>query len=278
MINFLQIKPNSNNELNSIIIETSRKLLNSNNLTYWNNDVKDIIDELDDVIKIHINDDPISFINQYFKKINNIDVQQQYDIIPFNISNTLDRYHIMLVNNIINVPSYIQKLSVQEQKNNFNLLASSLLKFHSNSIAVFGDVFIIGISKEYYDKLIKDVKIENVDINNIYFSFKHFDLIEIFANIYFVKIYAKPINTIIFYSRDILNSYIKDHKHKNIITNIIELQHNDMKLYIKICDALPESHNCIMTLVNKQEENEQYNNFYIINLSHDDIENINKNY
>lgn len=265
-ITFIQIKPNSDKIINSKLIDSTQKLLNNNQLNAWNNDVEDLLDDITNYVKVIKTDSPIKYIVDFFKdqvtELNNLN--QYYDIIPFDVCLKDNKYSIMLTNTIINTPSYIQKLSEDNQKKFFNLTASNLTKFYSNSKAIFGDVFIIKISKTYYDMFLKGVN----NTGDIYYDFKPFNLIESIASVYYVKIYSSQTNSLINYSREILDGFIRNQKYNIILSNILEIQHQDMKLYIKFSDCLPDSCNYIMSMVGKQSN---YMDFYLVNLDDDDM-------
>lgn len=265
-ITFIQIKPNSDKIINSKLLDSTQKILNNNQLNAWNSDVEDLLDDVTDYIKVIKMSSPIKYIEDFFKdqvkELSNI--KQYYDIIPFDVCLKDDRYTIMLSNTILNTPSYIQKLSEDKQKFFFNLTASNLNKFYSNSKAIFGDVFIIKISKTYYDMFLKGINSDG----DIYYDFKPFNLMESIANVYFVKIYSSQTNSLISYSREILDGFIRNQKYDIILSNILEIQHQDMKLYIKFTDCLPDSCNHIMSMAGKQYN---YVDFYLINLDDDDV-------
>ena len=280
---FIQIKPNTDKDINNNIVQTTLNLLYNKKLSPWDESVEDLIDSLDQYIITHNNDNPIYFINNYFNT-SNIDVTtQNYEILSydFNYNNSTPQYFIMLTNKNINSTS-INILSESEKHSKFNLIASSLVKYHNNSIAVFDDVFILSISKPYYDLLnsINALREKDVDItkhekllnsyNDIYFDFKSFNIIESYANINYVKIYTKPDNSTNYYDRFVIDGFIKENTYEYIDSKIIKFNYKDKILYVKTCPILPGSHYYIMNSI-REQTNDSNDYFYFCNLLDDDI-------
>ena len=92
------------------------------------------------------------------------------------------------------------------------------------------------------------------------------------ADIYYINIYAQPLNKTIIYSRGILNNYMANNKAKLITNNIIMIDYSDTKLYIKITDILPNSHNHIILMIKNESDN-----YYLTNITNNDIELLLKN-
>jgi len=162
------------------------------------------------------------------------------------------------------------------RKNNFNLIASGLSQYYNNSIAIFGDVFLININSSYFDTLEK-INTDNSEsklltYDSIYYNYKLIDLFNSIANIYYVNIYVQPLNKTMIYSRGILNNHIQNNKPTSIINNIIQINYLDMKLFIKITDILPNSHNYVMLMIQHES-----NNYYLTNILNNDIELLLKN-
>jgi hypothetical protein len=268
-MHFIQIKTNSDKNIDSILSESILKVLNSNNFKLTNDSTLDLIDLIEDYIIELSEEDPIHYINSYFASINKSnDPKQYYDILAIDRSN--NKYHLLLVNNYLNIPCMIEQLSDTDRLNKFNLIASSLSQYYNNSIALFGDAFIVSIDSSYYDILEKDGEEKDKQISSyktIYYSFKYIDLFRSIADIYYINIYVQPLNQTVVYSRGILNNYIQSIKPNQITDNIIQIDHNNLKLYIKIMDILPNSHNHILLKINNES-----NNYYLTNILSNDIE------
>jgi hypothetical protein len=166
LISFLQLKPNSDKNINSIINETVFKLLSTNDLSISSDKVDYLIIDIEDFFIKNKNTDPIKYVNDFFKQSipsSSDDMTINYDIISFDKTNTdsnQSKYHLMLINNKLNASTFVKNLSEDEQKKQFNLLASTLVSSYTNSLAIFGDVFLISINSEYYDLLLKIDEIE----------------------------------------------------------------------------------------------------------------------
>ena len=280
---FIQIKPNSDKYIDSVLSETILKLLKSNDLNITNESISDMIELVEENIIELSNNDPIQYINSFFANINKTNEDKQfYDILAIN--RFTDKYQLLLVNNYLNIASMVSNLTDNERKTNFNLIASSLSQYYNNSTAIFGDVFLISIDSSYYNILekISSLTEENKDTsklessllnyNTIYYNFKFIDLFNTMANIYYINIYVRPLNNIMIYSRGILNNYILNNKPILITNNIIRIDYLDMQLYIKITDILPNSHNHIILMIKNESDN-----YYLTNITTNDIELLLKN-
>ena len=278
-MHFLQIKPNSDKYIDSVLADTILKLLKSDNLNISNESVSDMIELCEDYISELSNDDPIQYINSYFADINKTDeIKQYYDIMAINKSGTV--YNLLLINNYLNISSMVSMLTDDERASKFNLIASSLTQYYNNSMAIFGDVFMISIDSSYYDllEIMKDDNKNKTEIEytlstykTIYFNFKFIDLFRTIASIYYINIYVLPLNQTVIYSRGILNNYITTNKPTIINNNIIMIEHTGMKLYMKITDILPNSHNHIILMIKADSDN-----YYLTNITNHDIELLNK--
>jgi hypothetical protein len=291
-IKFIQIKPNSNNDINNIFNETTLKLATNDELNMWNPIVEDIIDDINDYICQINNDDPISYINNYFKSqqapdelvLNDQSNSNYYEIFSYDTNLTNQQYLIMLIDRSLNSSTHIKNLSESEKKSKFNLTASTLIKYYSNSKAIFGDVFIIGITKDYLDLLnnIIELKEKNLNITEeelkldlfkkIYWDFNYIDLFNSSVSVNYVKIFISQSNAHIYYQRNILDNFIKNSKYEIIkSSNIITCVHDDLQLYMKFTDQLPNSHYNIINMVNYQTNKDDIN-LYLVNITKTDIE------
>lgn len=278
-MHFIQIKPNSDKYIDSVISDTILKLLKSDNLNISNESVSDMIELCEDYVSELSNDDPIQYINSYFANINKTDeIKQYYDIMAINKSSNV--YNLVLINNYLNISSMVNMLTDNERSSNFNLIASSLTQYYNNSMAIFGDVFMISIDSSYYDllEIIKEDDKKTTEIEytlstykTIYFNFKFIDLFRSIASIYYINIYVLPLNQTVIYSRGILNNYIANNKPTIMTNNIIMIEHSEMKLYMKITDILPNSHNHIILMIKADSDN-----YYLTNITNNDIELLNK--
>ena len=300
-IQFLQLKPNSDNNIISRSLEIIHKLLSNNSFYPTSDDLEDLIIDFDDHIKYHHISDPIKFVNNFFQnQVPTQDSSQEptqdssqeptqdnkyYDILSYNYSD--NKYNLMLVNNQINNPSYLKNLKENEQKKLFNLLGSSITKYYTNSEAIFGDVFFINIDKKYYDTLLKidstnyisDKKLNEYNINQIYSNVSIFNLFEYWASTYYVKIYENTRKQFVFYSREYLNNFLKNIKKNNmniINNNIIKIKYESIELYVKYDESLPGSHNNILNMISKEQSDNQslsddVNNYYFSNITELDI-------
>jgi hypothetical protein len=282
-INFLQLKPNSDNNIISRSLEIMHKLLSNNSFYSTSDDLEDLIIDIDDHIKCHNLTDPITFINNFFKNQNNNQSHNQshnqnekyYDILSYNCSD--NKYNLMLINNQINNPSYLKNLKDTEQKKLFNLLGSSITKYYTNSEAIFGDVFFINIDKKYYDTLLKIDSAEN--INQIYSNVSVFNLFEYWASTSYIKIYENTCKKFVYYSREYFNNFLKNitKNNMNILdNNIIKIKYEQVELYTKYDESLPNSHNYILNMINKEtldseSQIEDVNNYYFTNIKEVDI-------
>jgi hypothetical protein len=336
LMDFIEIKPNSDKNINNSLLESINKLLikTTQNITSseFIDEINDIYTDHDESIICHKKDNMISFINNFFKSnhtsttIDQITASEQniqyYDIISFDFNfNKPNELYLMLIDKNINSSAYLTNINEDERKKKFNLLASTLSKYHTNSHAIFGSCFIIAINKKYYldlesldklkeqqdktpdDEYLADAiekynnKLNELNkSNDVYYKFTSSKLIESFANVCFVKIFSSDKKTYI-YSRDLLENFIGNINTKITIIseekNIIKLtqnntnqnntnqnnteqtnQTNQITIYCKCIDPLPNSHYVILNMVNLNTDantNTNNKNLYLTNLSNDDI-------
>ena len=295
-------------------MESLNKLLNTSindkSISKWNDSIDDIYLDHNDAVYEHNKPDPINYINNFFKQHQNSDKTeiddniQFYDIISFDL-NENNKLNIMLINKTINSSSYISSIDDKFRQNNFNLLGSTLGKYFTNSVAIFGSVFILSINLQYYTLLDQIDKIkeeqeknttdynDNIEINTlvekytkqlnefteIYYNFTPKQLIESFCNVCFVKIYAETKNSknIFIYARDLIENFANNSKQINFIksNSIAKLLYEDTIIYVKYTTPLPNSHYAILNMLNNNEstktcENSK-NNLYFTNLMDSDI-------
>lgn len=310
-VQFIEIKPNNDKNINNSLLESINKLLtmsiNNKSVGAWNDSIDDIYLDHNDSIIEHNKPDPINYINSIFKKNQNnnsnadsnintnvdADVESNilyYDIISLDV-NENKILNIMLIDKTINSTSYISSVDDSYRKNNFNLIASTLSKYSTNSSAVFGSTFILSINLPYYNILDKIDKIKeeqenreangqnvsdeqfNISMNEliekytkqlnelseIYYNFTSRHLIESFCNVCFVKIYAETNNctqkNIYIYSRDLLENFVNNAKQIDIIksNSIIKLLHENTIIYVKYSNPLPNSHYAVINMINNNE-------------------------
>jgi hypothetical protein len=268
-IKFLQIKPNSDNNISNLLKENCYKIASTDNFDDISDLKDDVIELFDDIIINHSNNDPILMINSFFASINGRDISEQnYDTLIFNKTN--NKYNIILVNTLYN--STKNNLSDTERTEQFNLLASILIQSTTNNNVIFGDAFIININCSFYDSLLNQ-KTDNENYVNIYYNYTINDLINSYTDVLYVRIFVKSINgsnnNFIIYNREILDKFLQTSEIIQVGNDIIKITHNDKYLFIKTTDFLPNSHNSIMTMINDEVNN---NNFYLTNLLNDDYE------
>jgi len=268
-IKFLQIKPNSDNNISNLLKEKCHKIASTDNFDDISDLKDDVIELFDDIIINHSNNDPILMINSFFASINGRDISEQnYDTLIFNKTN--NKYNIILVNTLYN--STKNNLSDTERTEQFNLLASILIQSTTNNNVIFGDAFIININCSFYDSLLNQ-KTDNENYVNIYYNYTINDLINSYTDVLYVRIFVKSINgsnnNFIIYNREILDKFLQTSEIIQVGNDIIKITHNDKYLFIKTTDFLPNSHNSIMTMINDEVNN---NNFYLTNLLNDDYE------
>lgn len=268
-IKFVQIKPNSDNNVCNLLKENCHKIASTNNFDDISDLKDDVFELFDDIIIKHTNNDPILMINSFFASINGRDISEQnYDTLIFNKND--NKYNIILVNTLYN--STTNNLSDTERTEQFNLLASLLIQSSSNNNVIFGDAFIININCSFYDSLLnKKANIE--DYVNIYYNYTIDNLVNSYTDVLYVRIFVKSItgsnNNFIIYNREILDKFLQTSEVIQVGNNIIKLTNNDKYLFIKTTDFLPNSHNSIMTMIKDDVNN---NNYYLTNLLNDDYE------
>lgn len=278
LINFIQILVNNEKSIDDYIVENTKKLLESDDIDNSYKISNELLNTINDynIIIEHKLEDPIMYIeNFFFEKNKCIDNNYQcYKILSYDfVIDNKNILYIMFINLNYNNTIAIANMTDDDIKNNINLLGSNLVKNYNNSLSIFGDIFIIGVDKEYY------LEYNSVDNNsnnklvkkydNIYYNFTLRNLIDSFMNINYVKIFIKPQNNIYVYKREIIESYIIENNYEIIKEyNIIKCKHNDIYLYIKFVDTLIDSYNYIINMTNKDIK---HNNFYFISISKNDI-------
>lgn len=282
---FVKIKTNSNKDFCANICEKIIKYLQTDKFYSHDDDVQDLIEDFDDIITINKSNDPATFINKHFKNEDNkeSDSNNNYTVTPYYTHNS-DQIFLLLTNSLLNSSGYMEKKTESEQKKEFNLIASDLTKYYSNNVAIFGDVFIISMNREYFTILDKAMDSDKYDdiINKfnkqIYYSIDLFNFIESYANVHYVKIYVKPTNNIIVYSRDILEKYIKSsqYQHEKIKNNLIKCSHEKLVLYIKYTESPINScyYNIDKALVTNPDiynNSSGLDNLYFTNITNSDI-------
>jgi hypothetical protein len=278
-ITFVKIKTNSNKDFSNNICEKIIKFLQTDTFYSYNDDVQELIEDFDDIITINKSNDPVTFINKHFKNTeeNKDENSNNYIVTPYYTHNS-DQIFLLLTNSLLNSSGYMEKKTKSEQQNEFNLIASDLTKYYSNNVAIFGDVFIISMNKEYFTLLDKDMNSDKYDDiikkfnKQIYYNIDLFNFIESYANVHYIKIYVKPTNNITVYSRDILEKYIKspENLHEKINNNLIKCLHEKMVLYIKYTEAPINSYyyNIDKALGSNSSS---LNNLYFTNITKSDI-------
>jgi len=266
---FIQIKPNNDKNLNQILLDHSHKLASPSEYEYYYELKKDFITALksSDSIIEHKMDDPINYINNYFEEKNkNISLDQKYKILAYDIKDDNILY-IMIIDVLLNNNTYNISLPEDIIMENANIIASNMVKYYNNSLAILGDVFIIGIDKNIYES---DNK-KKVNNKNVYYNFDINLFVESFTNINYIKIMLKPNNNIIVYNREILESYLENNNYEIINEhNLLKFNHNNNTIYVKFCDTLIDSYKNI--LFSMPDSVKCKNNIYYINITNQDIE------
>lgn len=264
-ISFIHIKPNSNKEHFNQLNELTLKLANSTNPSHINEELDNINELFEDVIIQKSEIDPITYINSFYSDNNN----KNYDIMSYDMLN--DKYHLLIYNNLLNSTSYLSSLDDDKRKQEFNLIASGLIKYYDASTALFGDVFILSIDKSYYDLLLnldrnRDIELLLNKYNKIYYDFKLYELITSYININYIKLFAKPLNNTYIYPRDMINGLLN--KYELIENNLIKILNNNLELFVKVSNPLPNSHYQIMDSMPEYKTSDE---FYLTNITEDDI-------
>ena len=156
-IQFIHIKPNNDKNINNGLLESLNKILNSSissSISEFNDSINDLYLDYSESFNEYKSNDPVNFIDNFFKALHpDIDVNQVitfYDIFTYDLNQDKDKLYLMLIDKNKNCAGFIDQKDDIYRKKEFNLLGSTLLKYHTNSIAIFGDVFILSINKEYY--------------------------------------------------------------------------------------------------------------------------------
>ena len=264
---FLEILPNNENIFDENLLDNIHKLSNNIENEYFElfYNLKNMFIENKHII-LHKYDDPISYITSYFLNINaNINTEQKYNIFSYDCSG--DIIYLMFCDSLLNNKTYLTSLDTEHIENKFNLIASELIKYYNNNIAIFGNVFILGMNKSFYKKYDKQDNKEK--INDICYKFNYENLIHSLINVNYIKILVKPNNNIITYNRTILLSFLENNNYELCDNNIIKCNHNNNLIYIKYSDPLPDSFNEVLKTSNTDVYNKH--NYYLINLLDDEI-------
>lgn len=264
-ISFIHIKPNSNKDNFNQLNELTLKLANSNNSSLIDEELENINDIFEDVIIEKSELDPITYINSFYSDNNN----KNYDIMSYDISN--DKYYLLIYNSLLNSTAYLSSLDDDKRKKEFNLVASNLIRYYDSSNAIFGDVFILSIDKSYYDLLLnldrnRDIELLLNKYNKIYYDFKLYEFITSYINVNYVKLYAKPLNNTYIYPRDIIKALAD--KYELIENNIIKILYDNLELYVKVSNPLPNSYYQIMDNIPEYKTSDD---FHITNITEEDI-------
>jgi hypothetical protein len=306
MVKFIEIKQNSDKNFNNLIQEKITQLALKDELYVWDDDISDFIDELksNDLINM-IDCDAIQYIESYFSHLTNTENTDEtlqvssYEIIiidKVDIETTIPKYNLMLIDKNLNSSSNVLSMTELKRKQKFNLIASEMSKYTTNSNIIFGDVFILQISATYYDnallcQLLQKEVITNIESNITYFDYDFLNIIKSLINVNFVKIYEKTVDKIIPYSRNILESFIKSYKHDIILhDDILELNYENKIIFIKTTAFLPNSHSHIQQMIGsnvainssdsifatdtRSDKFQTLNKYYLYNLTNDEIKNL----
>ena len=297
-ISFLHIKENSKKCIYDCLMENTFKIAKNNNSDVFTKLSEDIILETEDYIKILSDEEPIVYINNFFAEVNKTSKSdQQYDILSYDkvITSNGSYYNLILSNSLLNSIGNIGKMPNDERVKKSNVISSALAKYYANSVALFGDIFIIRIDSSYYELLCKlndnetknETEIKNINsqlstYTKIYYDFKIRDFIDSFTNVNYIKIFSQETNNVVIYSREILNAFIQNPKTDyNILgeLNMITIHHNNMNIFVKYTEPFINSQNHIMKMVSNSNNNSNDDHsLYFVNISNDDIEIIlNKN-
>jgi hypothetical protein len=274
MITFVQLNCNknidSNLKISNEFIEPLNKYITSNSLS--DEHIEDLTEYLIDnnFIKILKKDDPIMYINDYFKgdsKDDNI----YYNIYSYDYSSDLSKIYLILADK--------NKMCITMTKdidyNSFNQLGSILLKYHTNSNAIFGDIFLVSIDSKYYKSLCEkekdeetEKKKEKIEYMKLYHDFNTETLIRSYKSIYFINIFVEPNRYEYPYDRSIIDNLIKTTKYEIVDGNIIKVKYENLTIYTKFTDPLFESSIMISNMAGGS------NDYHLINIDEDDIKKI----
>lgn len=271
MITFIQLNCNkninSNLKISNEFIEPLNKYITSNSLS--DEHIEDLTEYLIDnsFIKVLKKDDPITYINDYFKgdcKDDNI----YYNIYSYDYSSDLSKTYLILADK--------NKMCITMTKkeidyDSFNQLGSILLKYHTNSNAIFGDIFLLSIDSKYYKSLCEDEnkKEKNkTEYKKLYYDFNPETLIRSYKNIYFVNIFVEPNKYEYPYDRSIIDNLIKTTKYEIVDENIIKVKYENLTIYTKFTDPLYESGVMISNMSGC------HNDYHLVNIDENDIQKI----
>jgi hypothetical protein len=268
-ISFIHIKPNSNKEHFNLINDNVFKIANSYDSSFINKEIENIIDDLQDILVLKTEVNPILYINTFYNNKYNNNNEKSYDIMSYDKIN--DRYYLLIYDNLLNSSKYLSLLDDNIRNKEFNLLGSNLIKCYSNTV-LFGDLFVLSIDRSYYDLLLNLDKNRDIELllnkyNKIYFDITLYDLIISYKNTNYIKIYVKSLNNTYIYQKDIINALITIN-YELIPNNIIKINNNNLDIYVKKADILPDSHHQILESIKDYNLNNEFN---LVNISEEDI-------
>lgn len=239
MTTFLEIVPN--NIDCEHLFEPFMKLILTNKLSIYNDEFNDNVSKIIKYITVLKNEDPSNIINKNFGR--------EHSVIPFYISDDNKYYYCLIAN------------TKNEKINECNSLASSIAAYCTNSRAFFGNVYIVGISKEYFN----NGKIET----SLYSNFDMVNYVICLVSSTYVRIF-EPHTGPIYYSRKFIDTVLQDNTSLIETTNnmsIIKFKYNNFIIYAKTNDPIPESEQHTSFIVGNKI-------FYLINILDCDIQNI----
>lgn len=235
MITFLEISPNTVDC--DLLYESLMKIITKQPFSMYNDDHTEIIEPIKKYITVHSHYCPNIIIHQKFNNRSTIK--------PFAISDNLEYYYCIIFDDLLNNTQHVQL-------DTGNSIVSSLVSYVFKNHAIFGPVFVVGISKLYYDK--------NIATDTPYCNFKINDFVDNIINAKFVRVFTKCTGPI-YYLRDILDNYIQHNQSliKYLDNDFVNITYKDVLIIAKKKDPLPEN----------------VLNFYLVNITDDDIKVIN---
>ena len=268
-ISFIHIKPNYNRELVDQINNNIFKIANLSDSSIINKEIENITDDLDEIIILINNLDPVSYINNFFNNKYDIKSEKSYDIMSYD--RTENNYYLLIYDNYLNSTKYLSSLTNEIRDKEFNLIGSNLIKSYTDTI-LFGDLFILSIDRSYYDLLLNLDKNKNIELllknfNKIYYDITLYDFIMSYKNTYYIKIYVKSTNNIYIYQKYVINALININ-YQLIENNIIKIINNNIEIFVKISTPLPNSYHEVMNSIKDYKTSED---FYLIDIKEEDI-------
>lgn len=268
-ISFIHIKPNYNRELVDQINNNIFKIANLSDSSIINKEIENITDDLDEIIILINNLDPVSYINNFFNNKYDIKSEKSYDIMSYD--RTENNYYLLIYDNYLNSTKYLSSLTNEIRDKEFNLIGSNLIKSYTDTI-LFGDLFILSIDRSYYDLLLNLDKNKNIELllknfNKIYYDITLYDFIMSYKNTYYIKIYVKSTNNIYIYQKYVINALININ-YQLIENNIIKIINNNIEIFVKISTPLPNSYHEVINSIKDYKTSED---FYLIDIKEEDI-------